>query len=223
MSQRKLYFFALIILVTALTTHLLGGSRETDSGTASADSSAGTGAGAPCGPLSYNRSADRIGFKPASAGNTDIEIEYSLRVGDTAGAAADLSADILVEIIVGGSVASSTTIPGQFDFLGNDAVICAVSCASPCGSIFGDGACIGCDCNYSRSATLPGVLLAPGDMVRATILPLATAAPELHLDDDELEVTFGNPSPCCPWDFDSDGMVGVVDFLNLLAHWGPCP
>ncbi|MHC4126693.1 MAG: hypothetical protein ACYTE6_16115 [Planctomycetota bacterium] len=219
MSQPKLYLIALIILVTALTTHLLGGEREPDSGTAAA----GAGGGAPCGPLSYNRRVDGIGFKPSSAGGTDIEIEYSLRVGDTAGAAADLSADILVEIIVGGSVASSSTFPGLFDFLGNDAVTCAVSCASPCGSIFGDGVCSGCDCDYSRSATLPGIVLASGDSVRVTILPLATAAPELHTDDDELEVDFGSPSACCPWDLDNDGMVGVTDFLDLLAHWGPCP
>jgi hypothetical protein len=27
----------------------------------------------------------------------------------------------------------------------------------------------------------------------------------------------------CPWDVDGDGVVGVLDFLALLAHWGPCP
>ncbi|MHC4142866.1 MAG: hypothetical protein ACYSUF_13735 [Planctomycetota bacterium] len=26
-----------------------------------------------------------------------------------------------------------------------------------------------------------------------------------------------------PADFDSDGVVGVLDFLILIAHWGPCP
>jgi hypothetical protein len=224
MSQRTLCFIALIILVAALTTHLLGGAREPDSGAVSSGTAAaGAAAAANCGPLSYNRSVDGIGFKPNTAGGTDIQLEYSLRVGDTAGAAADLSADILVETIVGGSVVSSSTFTAEFGFLGNDAVTCAVSCASPCGSIFGDGVCAGCDCDYSRSATLPGILLAPGDMVRATILPLAAAAPEIRLDDDELEVTFGGPSPCCPWDFDGDDMVGVLDFLALLAHWGACP
>jgi hypothetical protein len=29
--------------------------------------------------------------------------------------------------------------------------------------------------------------------------------------------------PQGPPDFDGDGTVGVVDFLELLAHWGPCP
>jgi hypothetical protein len=26
----------------------------------------------------------------------------------------------------------------------------------------------------------------------------------------------------CPADFDGDGEVGIVDFLQLLADWGPC-
>lgn len=31
------------------------------------------------------------------------------------------------------------------------------------------------------------------------------------------EVTGG-----CPWDLDGDSVVGIVDFLDLLAKWGPC-
>jgi hypothetical protein len=219
MSQRALCFITLTILIVAMTTNILGGPREHDGGA----SSGGIAAGVECTPPSYNRSVDGIGFRPNSTGGTDIDLEYSLLVGDTAGAAADLRADILVEIIVGGSVVSQTTIPAGYDFIGNDAVTCAVSCASPCGSIFGDGVCSGCDCDYSRSATLPGTVLASGDMVRATILPLAVAAPELRTDDDELEVTFGTPNSCCPGDLDASGVVNVVDFLILLANWGPCP
>ena len=31
--------------------------------------------------------------------------------------------------------------------------------------------------------------------------------------------------PCagCAADLDDDGIVGIVDFLALLAAWGPCP
>ncbi|MHC4422766.1 MAG: hypothetical protein ACYS1E_19555, partial [Planctomycetota bacterium] len=32
----------------------------------------------------------------------------------------------------------------------------------------------------------------------------------------------GNTPPR-PGDLDEDGVVGVLDFLILLAHWGPCP
>jgi hypothetical protein len=31
------------------------------------------------------------------------------------------------------------------------------------------------------------------------------------------------PNPGHPADIDGDGMVGVNDFLELLAAWGPCP
>ena len=30
-------------------------------------------------------------------------------------------------------------------------------------------------------------------------------------------------SGTCPADLDGDGMVGIIDFLGLLAAWGPCP
>lgn len=30
-------------------------------------------------------------------------------------------------------------------------------------------------------------------------------------------------TPCCQADLDGDGSVGIVDFLALLAAWGPCP
>ena len=32
--------------------------------------------------------------------------------------------------------------------------------------------------------------------------------------------------PCvgfCPADIDEDNQVGIIDLLELLAHWGPCP
>ena len=29
--------------------------------------------------------------------------------------------------------------------------------------------------------------------------------------------------PILAGDLDNDGMVGIVDFLQLLANWGPCP
>ncbi len=40
----------------------------------------------------------------------------------------------------------------------------------------------------------------------------------------ESYVVFGTAMPPCPWDCaDGDGDVGIVDFLALLANWGPCP
>ena len=42
-------------------------------------------------------------------------------------------------------------------------------------------------------------------------------------------VTWGQPQPegtggdPCPSDIDNDGIVGITDFLQVLADWGPCP
>ena len=30
-------------------------------------------------------------------------------------------------------------------------------------------------------------------------------------------------TPPCPWDLDDDGIVGITDFLSLLAQWGSNP
>ena len=47
--------------------------------------------------------------------------------------------------------------------------------------------------------------------------------------DAQIDVTFDDiffiappPAPC-PWDLDCDGTVGITDFLDLLAAWGPNP
>ena len=37
----------------------------------------------------------------------------------------------------------------------------------------------------------------------------------------ELLAAWG-PNPGHPADFDGDGVVGITDFLELLANWGPC-
>ena len=38
-----------------------------------------------------------------------------------------------------------------------------------------------------------------------------------------LDVTQAIGAGCCPADLDGDGTVGIIDFLMLLAAWGPCP
>ncbi len=47
-------------------------------------------------------------------------------------------------------------------------------------------------------------------------------------DDASLAFVVWNPPappgpPCCPWDLDCNGSVGVKDLLFLLGTWGPCP
>ncbi len=52
---------------------------------------------------------------------------------------------------------------------------------------------------------------------------------DLNYDDDVDTVDFlgllaaWGPNPGHPADFDGNGVVDTVDFLALLANWGPCP
>ncbi len=39
----------------------------------------------------------------------------------------------------------------------------------------------------------------------------------------QIQMTTFCPIPVCPGDINGDGTVGIVDFLQLLAAWGPCP
>jgi hypothetical protein len=68
--------------------------------------------------------------------------------------------------------------------------------------------------------------------VVATIIDATSAACPWDLDGGgtvgvndflQLLAQWGPCPPACPADFDGDGSVGVNDFLELLAHWGPCP
>ncbi|MHC5023383.1 MAG: hypothetical protein ACYTGG_05665 [Planctomycetota bacterium] len=166
----------------------------------------------------WNRRIDDIGFAPSSTGLTDVIVHYSMEIAE-GGATADMTAEILVEVLEEGTVVASAMLPGQFDFLSNDAVLCAVQCYSNCGSIFGDGICGGCDCSYNRSATFP-LAVPAGATVRASLLVLIT--PEIHTDDDQFEVVFGTPIVPCEEDFDGNGAVDISDLLRLLANWGDC-
>ncbi len=39
----------------------------------------------------------------------------------------------------------------------------------------------------------------------------------------QIHMTTFCPIPACPGDITGDGIVGINDFLDLLAAWGPCP
>ncbi|MHC4217887.1 MAG: hypothetical protein ACYSU7_05460 [Planctomycetota bacterium] len=68
------------------------------------------------------------------------------------------------------------------------------------------------------------IFVAPGTLAGGifTSYPCGTAN-EYSLDVDCFEPCTGGGTCGCPWDLDDSGDVGVVDFLALLAAWGPNP
>lgn len=62
--------------------------------------------------------------------------------------------------------------------------------------------------------TTTTVVIAAGAMLAAVIVTRTPAQVE--------RPTAGAGDPC-PADIDNDGDVGINDFLQLLADWGPCP
>ncbi len=59
----------------------------------------------------------------------------------------------------------------------------------------------------------------------AAIIDLQDATGDIDVVDPLLLEAIGLLSACpdCPWDLDLDGLVGINDFLGLLAAWGPNP
>ncbi len=48
-------------------------------------------------------------------------------------------------------------------------------------------------------------------------------APDLNVLSGQIDMSTFCPIPVCPGDITGDGNVGITDFLELLANWGPCP
>ena len=78
------------------------------------------------------------------------------------------------------------------NLVSNDAVICAVTCASKCGSIFGDGVCSGCGCNYAQIFNLPIASAASGDVFEVHLVPARGGEKDSNPRDDARRVQFNS-------------------------------
>lgn len=220
-SNRTIIVVALVIItLTAaamVLTPALFANQSTLAGEVGPGESAGTG-----GPVDFNRSINSISVRPSSAGGMVVDVGYSLVVGEGA-AGLTLESLLVLEVIVEGKVVSTSSLAVPFDIEDNDAILCAVQCSSDCGSIFGDGVCAGCNCNYESAEPFPlPAPLQPGHMVRASFVH-TVGPPDPYTDDDELLVTFGVVDPIiCPEDLNGDGTINVLDLLILLGAWGQC-
>lgn len=107
-----------------------------------------------------------------------LDISSELHVRNTAQADLDLSYDLVV--LVGGAEVATFHQDAMFRFgtdhvLANDAIKCAILCASKCGSIFGNGTCNGgggsCGCNYGFTTSVPLPNLNDGEEISVLLRP----------------------------------------------------
>jgi hypothetical protein len=137
----------------------------------------------------YNRGIEKISFRQSSKGETIVQVKVYL-VLRTSGEALNLSFDI--QISVNDNPLNRIFVDDVY--VDESAITCAVTCAGACPSIFGDGICTGCGCNYSNWFTaLLGDDVNPGDRVRATIVPARGGVSDQYTDDNSIEVVFEPP------------------------------
>jgi hypothetical protein len=131
----------------------------------------------------YNRKVEQMIAKvdPAT-GQTVVSVRYGLEIFDESKDTLDLSAKIVVS--VNGRNKGTITLP---PVVKESAITCAVTCAGACPSIFGDGVCQSCGCNYSNwfTSAFGGTdAPRPGDIITAKIVPTTNAVPEIQTGDD---------------------------------------
>ena len=64
---------------------------------------------------------------------------------------------------------------------------------------------------------------AAGDVLGVFDVIESCAGLSVTYDTTSVTVTITGPCALCPADLDGDGEVGIIDFLELLGAWGPCP
>jgi hypothetical protein len=131
----------------------------------------------------FNRKVEEVivGVDPAT-GQATAQVRYGLEIFDESSDTLDLSAKIVVS--VNGRIKDIIDLPPVVKY---GAITCAVTCAGACPSVFGNGVCSACRCNFSNwfSSGFGGSdAPRPGDVVSARIVPTAGALAEAQTGDD---------------------------------------
>lgn len=129
-------------------------------------------------PDAHSRSLESAEIRRGRDNTPVLDIRTELHVRNTAQVDLDLSYDLVV--LVGGVEVATYHQDAMFRFgedhvLANDAIRCAILCASKCGSIFGNGTCIGggkhCGCNYGFTTSVPLPHLNVGEEISVLVRP----------------------------------------------------
>lgn len=135
-------------------------------------------------PKYNNRSIEHVTFKRNTRGDVVLQAEPGISIRRSEKDGANLSFDLRVFVndALFGFVSE--------DIVQESAITCAVTCAGKCPSIFGDGICINCGCDYSDVITIPLPGINDGDTVRLEIVPARGGAQDLFRNDDVLKFVF---------------------------------
>lgn len=132
----------------------------------------------------FNRSVESLKLSKDQSGRHVLRMKIGLFVFEKETRRMNMSFDIVV--MKNGSPIH--TFPQNL--VSNDAIICAVTCASACGSIFGDGVCSGCGCNYGKIFSLPIATPRGGDIYFVKLVPARGGEKDSNPGDDAKRVAY---------------------------------
>jgi len=135
-----------------------------------------------------NRGVAKLTFRSDASDAPMVEVLVHLSLGD--GTKAKTNASFDLQVRRNGTLVGVT----PYDAVANGAITCAVTCASKCGSIFGDGVCSNCNCNYFKAIPFPIPDARDGDVISAKIVPTRGGEREVYRYDDRMSRVFHSES-----------------------------
>ena len=139
---------------------------------------------APTGDAGFNYSVDDLKIAKTRDGKLALKTTIGLFVDDKSRNRINMSFDLI--IMKNGSVLRKiTTDTGK-----RSAITCAVTCAGKCPSIFGDGVCTGCGCDYSKTLTTPLGGANDGDIFSVKIVPARGGETDSNPKDNGSRIVF---------------------------------
>ncbi len=136
-------------------------------------------------PKENNRGIGKVAFKRSTSGDVLLQVKPYLSIRESKDDGVNLSFD--VKVSVNGKLFGFASE----DVLAGGAITCAETCAGDCPSIFGDGVCASCNCDYGDWITIPlppGII--DGDLVEIQIVAARGGERDRDTNDDIRRVKY---------------------------------
>ncbi len=135
-------------------------------------------------PEYNNRGIEKVTFKRDTSGELVLQVKPYISVQKSDDEGVNLSFDIHV------SVNNSIFDIVSEDVVSKGAITCAETCAGECPSIFGDGTCTNCNCNYGYTTAIPLPGVKDGDRIKIEIIAARGGEEDRLKKDDVREFVF---------------------------------